>query len=76
MVHNHPSGDPTPSQADIAVTQDIKKAAARSVWYYTTTSSSAATATPVCASSGRSSRCAPPAPRHALPACRLRLTFC
>jgi DNA repair protein RadC len=28
LVHNHPSGDPTPSQADIAVTRDIKKAAA------------------------------------------------
>ena len=28
LVHNHPSGDPTPSQADITVTQDIKKAAA------------------------------------------------
>src|ERR1700757_1146778 len=28
LMHNHPSGDPTPSQADIAVTQDIKKAAA------------------------------------------------
>ena len=28
VVHNHPSGDPTPSKADIAVTQDIKKAAA------------------------------------------------
>ena len=28
LVHNHPSGDPTPSQADIAVTQDIKKATA------------------------------------------------
>ena len=28
VVHNHPSGDPTPSTADIAVTQDIKKAAA------------------------------------------------
>ena len=27
-MHNHPSGDPTPSKADIAVTQDIKKAAA------------------------------------------------
>jgi DNA repair protein RadC len=27
LVHNHPSGDPTPSKADIAVTQDIKKAA-------------------------------------------------
>ena len=28
LVHNHPSGDPTPSKADIQVTQDIKKAAA------------------------------------------------
>jgi DNA repair protein RadC len=28
LVHNHPSGDPTPSRADITVTQDIKKAAA------------------------------------------------
>jgi DNA repair protein RadC len=28
MVHNHPSGDPTPSKADIAVTQDVKTAAA------------------------------------------------
>jgi len=27
LVHNHPSGDPTPSTADIKVTQDIKKAA-------------------------------------------------
>ena len=27
-MHNHPSGDPTPSKADIVVTQDIKKAAA------------------------------------------------
>jgi len=27
LVHNHPSGDPTPSKADITVTQDIKKAA-------------------------------------------------
>jgi DNA repair protein RadC len=25
-VHNHPSGDPTPSKADIAVTRDIMKA--------------------------------------------------
>ena len=23
MVHNYPSGDPTPSQADIAMTQEI-----------------------------------------------------
>ncbi len=28
LVHNHPSGDPTPSRADIAVTQDIKRAGA------------------------------------------------
>lgn len=28
LVHNHPSGDPTPSQADIAVTKDIVRAAA------------------------------------------------
>ena len=28
LVHNHPSGDPMPSKADIAVTQDIKRAAA------------------------------------------------
>jgi DNA repair protein RadC len=28
LVHNHPSGDPTPSKADITVTQDVKKAAA------------------------------------------------
>jgi len=28
LVHNHPSGDPTPSKGDIAVTRDIVKAAA------------------------------------------------
>jgi DNA repair protein RadC len=28
LVHNHPSGDPTPSKADIAVTKDIANAAA------------------------------------------------
>ena len=27
LVHNHPSGDPTPSKADIAVTQDVVAAA-------------------------------------------------
>lgn len=27
LVHNHPSGDPTPSQADIAMTQQIQRAA-------------------------------------------------
>lgn len=26
LVHNHPSGDPTPSQADVAITKDIAKA--------------------------------------------------
>ena len=28
MVHNHPSGDPTPSRADIEVTKQVAKAAA------------------------------------------------
>lgn len=28
LVHNHPSGDPSPSQADIDMTKEIKKAAA------------------------------------------------
>jgi len=27
MIHNHPSGDPTPSRADIEITRDIAKAA-------------------------------------------------
>jgi len=27
-LHNHPSGDPTPSQADIAMTREIQRAAA------------------------------------------------
>ena len=27
MVHNHPSGDPTPSAADIAMTREVKEAA-------------------------------------------------
>src|SRR6185312_4314481 len=27
LVHNHPSGDPTPSKADIEMTRDIAKAA-------------------------------------------------
>ena len=29
LVHNHPSGDPAPSQADIALTQDIKETAGK-----------------------------------------------
>ncbi len=28
LVHNHPSGDPTPSEADIAMTRDVKRALA------------------------------------------------
>ena len=28
MVHNHPSGDPTPSKADVEVTKEVAKAAA------------------------------------------------
>ncbi|HEX3884027.1 MAG TPA: DNA repair protein RadC [Stellaceae bacterium] len=28
LVHNHPSGDPTPSKADVTMTRDIVKAAA------------------------------------------------
>src|SRR3546814_7222553 len=28
VVHNHPSGDPTPSQADIAMTRQLTEAAA------------------------------------------------
>ena len=27
LVHNHPSGDPTPSDADIAMTREVKQAA-------------------------------------------------
>jgi hypothetical protein len=57
-MHNHPSGDPTPSKADIAVTRDIVKAAAP-LGVTTTTSSSAATATPACAIWGCSSAAQP-----------------
>ena len=28
LVHNHPSGDPTPSEADIAMTREVKHALA------------------------------------------------
>lgn len=28
MMHNHPSGDPTPSEADIAMTEQIRQAGA------------------------------------------------
>ncbi len=27
MTHNHPSGDPTPSRADILMTRDVQEAA-------------------------------------------------
>ncbi len=27
MVHNHPSGDPTPSKADIEITREVREAA-------------------------------------------------
>lgn len=29
LVHNHPSGDPTPSKADIAMTREIAEAAGK-----------------------------------------------
>ena len=29
LVHNHPSGDPTPSQGDIAMTREIAEAASK-----------------------------------------------
>ena len=29
MVHNHPSGDPTPSKADIEMTREVMEAGAR-----------------------------------------------
>ena len=29
LVHNHPSGDPTPSRADIDVTKEVQEAAAK-----------------------------------------------
>lgn len=29
LVHNHPSGDPTPSRADIEMTREIREAAGR-----------------------------------------------
>ena len=29
MVHNHPSGDPTPSKADIKMTKEVRDAGAK-----------------------------------------------
>ena len=47
LVHNHPSGDPTPSQADIEMTQAGRAGrAGRSASRCSITSSSARTATP------------------------------
>jgi proteasome lid subunit RPN8/RPN11 len=43
LVHNHQSGDPTPSQADIQMTKAIVDIAARSASPCTTTSWSART---------------------------------
>jgi DNA repair protein RadC len=28
LLHNHPSGDPTPSKADVEMTREVQKAAA------------------------------------------------
>ena len=46
LVHNHPSGDPTPSRADIEMTKTISKPAVSSASPCTTTSSSARRALP------------------------------
>jgi DNA repair protein RadC len=45
LVHNHPSGDPTPSRADIQMTQQIVEVAKPSASPCSTTSSSARRAT-------------------------------
>ena len=45
LVHNHPSGDPTPSRADIQMTSRSFRSRARSGFPCTTTSSSARTGT-------------------------------
>jgi DNA repair protein RadC len=49
-VHNHPSGDPTPSPEDIAITNDSKTRANCSASHCSITSSSAMATIPVCAS--------------------------
>ena len=48
LVHNHPSGDPQPSQQDIRLTREIIEAAGRSGSRCTTMSSSARGAAPAC----------------------------
>ena len=45
LVHNHPSGDPTPSHADIEMTRRSSRSPSRSAFRCTTTSSSARKAT-------------------------------
>ena len=40
MVHNHPSGDPTPSRADIDITAKVSAAGKVWAWQYTVISSS------------------------------------
>jgi hypothetical protein len=45
LVHNHPSGDPTASHADIEMTKAIVETPSRSASLCTTTSSSARTGT-------------------------------
>ena len=45
LVHNHPSGDPTPSRADIEMTKQIVSSAKNSASWCMTTSSSASRAT-------------------------------
>jgi DNA repair protein RadC len=49
LVHNHPSGDPTPSTADITGPSTSRRPPPRSGSYCTIVSSSAATAIPACA---------------------------
>ena len=44
LVHNHPSGDPTPSRADIKMTKQIVQSARISASWSMTTSSSASRA--------------------------------
>jgi DNA repair protein RadC len=52
VVHNHPSGDPSPSQQDIRLTRDLAGQGGTSTSPCTTTSSSARTATRACARRG------------------------
>ena len=49
LVHNHPSGDPSPSPADVQMTRQSPMSPSRLASRCTTTSSSANPATPRCA---------------------------